>query len=150
MDTYVAKYEKASKCVRPCDLHLDQPSRTVTCRNLNGATGDMLRVRLDDGRRRRLTVREGARLQSFSDWFKFEGAESSQFNQVGNAVAPLMGRALGLAAVRYLFLADGERPAPTRLCHKPGGSRPFSEVRDGRRLSGHSAQPIPALDETLM
>src|SRR5579885_396992 len=41
MDAYVARYEKASKCIRPRDLHLDQPSRTVTCRNLNGATGDM-------------------------------------------------------------------------------------------------------------
>src|SRR5262245_35077839 len=36
MDDYVARYEKASKCIRPRDLHLDQPSRTVTCRNLKG------------------------------------------------------------------------------------------------------------------
>ncbi|MBI5625411.1 MAG: DNA cytosine methyltransferase [Elusimicrobia bacterium] len=114
MDTYVAKYEKASKCVRPRDLHLDDSSRTVTCRNLNGATGDMLRVRLEDGRRRRLTVREGARLQSFPDWFKFEGAEGSQYNQVGNAVPPLLARALGLAVAKYLELADDERPAPKR------------------------------------
>lgn len=114
MDTYVAKYEKASKCVRPRDLHLNDSSRTVTCRNLNGATGDMLRVRLDDGRRRRLTVREGARLQSFPDWFKFEGAEGSQYNQVGNAVAPLMARALGLAVARYLEIPDSERTAHQR------------------------------------
>lgn len=98
MDDYVARYERASQCIRPRDLHLDQPSRTVTCRNLNGATGDMLRVRLADGRRRRLTVREGARLQSFPDWFTFRGNEGSQFNQIGNAVPPLLGKAIAKAA----------------------------------------------------
>ena len=94
MDAYVARYEKASKCVRPRDLHLDQPSRTVTCRNLEGATGDMLRVRLEDGRRRRLTVREGARLQGFPDWFRVVGSEGSQFHQIGNAVPPLLAKAI--------------------------------------------------------
>lgn len=90
MDIYVAKYEKASKCITPRDLHLDRPARTVTCRNLGGATGDMHRVVLPDGRRRRLTVREGARLQSFPDWFEFEGKEASCYKQIGNAVPPLM------------------------------------------------------------
>ena len=32
MNTYVAKYEKASSCITPRDLHLDRPARTVTCR----------------------------------------------------------------------------------------------------------------------
>ncbi len=49
MDEYVAKYEKASKCINPRDLYLDRPARTLTCRNLAGATGDMHRVRLEDG-----------------------------------------------------------------------------------------------------
>lgn len=102
MDDYVARYEKASKCVRPRDLHLNQPSRTVTCRNLNGATGDMLRVRLEDGRRRRLMVREGARLQSFPDWFVFSGSEGSQFNQVGNAVPPLLAKAVARSVTACL------------------------------------------------
>ena len=102
MDRYVAKYEKASKCIRPRDLHLNIPSRTVTCRNLNGATGDMLRVRLADGRRRRLNPREAARLQSFPDWFEFAGAEGSQFNQIGNAVPPLLAKAIALSVLDCL------------------------------------------------
>ncbi len=102
MDRYVANYEKASFCIRPRDLHLDLPSRTVTCRNLNGATGDMLRVVLPDGRRKRLSAREGARLQSFPDWFEFCGAEGSQFNQIGNAVPPLLAKALARSTINYL------------------------------------------------
>lgn len=115
MDAYVAKYEKASKCVKPRDLHLDQPSRTVTCRNLNGATGDMLRIRLPDGRRRRLIPREGARLQSFPDWFTFCGNEGSQFNQIGNAVPPLLAKAMALAVASALKgTARGIRPTRVR------------------------------------
>ncbi|MBS1503238.1 MAG: DNA cytosine methyltransferase [Bacteroidetes bacterium] len=89
-DTYIAKYEKASKCINPRDLYPEKPSRTLTCRNLSGATGDMHRVKLPDGRRRRLLIKEAARLQSFPDSFIFTGAETSQFNQIGNAVPPLM------------------------------------------------------------
>lgn len=102
MDEYIAKYEKKSKCRRPRDLDFLAPSRTVTCRNLLGATSDMLRIKLSDGRRRRLTVREGARLQSFPDWFEFCGSEMSQLNQIGNAVPPLLGKAVASAVKNYL------------------------------------------------
>lgn len=53
-----------------------------------------------------LTVRENARLQSFPDWFEFKGkyttggklrtTECPRYTQVGNAVPPLLGEALGL------------------------------------------------------
>lgn len=102
MDRYVAKYEKASKCINPRDLDPNRPSRTVTCRNLGGATGDMQRIKLPSGRRRRLTVREGSRLQSFPDWFEFHGAEGSQFDQIGNAVPPMFGYALARSVASYL------------------------------------------------
>lgn len=105
MDKYVAKYEKASHCINPRDLHLNKPARTLTCRNLAGATGDMHRIKLPDGRRRRLTAREAARLQSFPDWFEFCGNETGIYNQIGNAVAPYF--ALSLAKeIKAYFQAD--------------------------------------------
>lgn len=102
MDAYVLKYEIASKCANPRDLDLSRPARTLTCRNLAGATGDMQRVRLADGRRRRLTVREAARLQSFPDWFEFVGSEQSCFNQCGNAVAPLFAYHIARQLAAYM------------------------------------------------
>ncbi|MFN7945471.1 MAG: DNA cytosine methyltransferase [Blastocatellia bacterium] len=101
MDEYVKKYEIASKCINPRDLHPDRPARTLTCRNIAAPTGDMHRVRLKDGRRRRLLLRETARLQSFPDWFEFTGNETSRFYQVGNAVPPLLARHLARGVKNY-------------------------------------------------
>lgn len=44
-----------------------------------------------------LTAREMARLQSFPDDFVFEGTKSKTQIQIGNAVPPLLGKAIGLA-----------------------------------------------------
>ncbi len=102
MDAYVKKYEIASQCVNPRDLYPDKPSRTVTCRNLAGDTSDMIRVLLPDGRRRKLIVREAARLQSFPDWFEFQGEDKSAFKQIGNAVAPMFSYHLAQSVRNYL------------------------------------------------
>jgi len=54
-----------------------------------------------------ITVREAARLQSFHDGFVFESSEWQMLKQIGNAVPPLLGRALGAAAAAALDrLAD--------------------------------------------
>ena len=44
-----------------------------------------------------LTAREMARLQSFPDDFILEGKKNKQLVQIGNAVPPLLGKAIGLA-----------------------------------------------------
>ncbi len=97
MDAYIAKYEKASSCINPRDLYFDKPARTLTCRNIAAATADMHRIRLQDGRRRRLFLREAARLQSFPDWFEFTGNETQRFYQIGNAVPPFLAYQLAMS-----------------------------------------------------
>mgnify|MGYP006132006985 FL=1 len=48
------------------------------------------------------TARESARIQSFSDSFEFIGAKGSQYKQVGNAVPPLLAKALAIKIKSYL------------------------------------------------
>jgi len=51
---------------------------------------------------RRLTIREQARLQTFPDWFQFEGPISSKARQIGNAVPPLFGYQLFSQIIKVL------------------------------------------------
>jgi DNA (cytosine-5)-methyltransferase 1 len=52
-----------------------------------------------------LTVREAARLHSFPDWFRLHRTKWHGFRQVGNAVPPLLARAVGSKIVEALGIA---------------------------------------------
>ena len=49
-----------------------------------------------------LTPRELASLQSFPDTFIFKGPKKDQLVQIGNAVPPLLGKAIGIAIMKIL------------------------------------------------
>ena len=65
---------------------------------------------------RTISIREAARIQSFPDWFVFEGSHTDQYDQVGNAVPPLLARAVG-DSIRSL-LDRVESPAEFKSRYK--------------------------------
>ncbi len=66
----------------------DQPSKAIT----SGATSEFVHPTED----RTLTLRECARLQTFSDEYRFVGTLNEKALLIGNAVPPRLGKVLGL------------------------------------------------------
>jgi DNA (cytosine-5)-methyltransferase 1 len=50
---------------------------------------------------RGLSMREACRLQSFPDWFQFQGPADEQRQQLANAVPPYMASAVGYAIAEF-------------------------------------------------
>lgn len=71
-------------------LNEKKPSRTIMTRFDTPSVGYVIHPK----KHRTLTIREGARIQTFPDNFEFLGNTSSQNKQVGNAVPPKLSRAI--------------------------------------------------------
>ncbi|MBC7749503.1 MAG: DNA cytosine methyltransferase [Methylotenera sp.] len=71
-------------------LEFDKPSYTITTYFNRLGNGCNLHPSQD----RIISTREGARLQSFKDSYVFYGSKTSQYKQIGNAVPPLLARAI--------------------------------------------------------
>ena len=76
----------------------DMPSVTITVNFVHPASNRCIHPVCD----RALTPREGARIQSFDDDFQFAGNRSQVVKQIGNAVPPLLGKAIGEALAECL------------------------------------------------
>ena len=81
----------------------DQPSYTITSHCLD----EMLHPYIN----RAITPREAARLQSFPDWYYFDGPyvqfhgskEEDKYEQIGDAIPPLLAYALGIQFIKCLI-----------------------------------------------
>lgn len=73
-----------------------------------------------------LTQREAAKIQSFPNNFIFKGPVSAQWRQIGNAVPPLLGKALGKAIKKMYneFLLLEENPTNEAKSKKPHRKKP--------------------------
>lgn len=71
-------------------IHPDKPSGTV----IVGSRAGGGRPHIHPDVPRHISVREAARLQSFPDWYVFQNTETWQYRAVGNAVPPLLGKAV--------------------------------------------------------
>lgn len=69
----------------------DQPARTLMA---HLGKDSYSHIHYDSRQARTISVREAARLQSFPDGFTFCGTMNPAFRQIGNAVPPLMAKAL--------------------------------------------------------
>ena len=118
-----AKYEELkSSIVPPYDaskfpnkwrkISRDQPVRTVMA---HLSKDGYSHIHYDNAQARTISVREAARLQSFPDGFVFAGAMNEAFRQIGNAVPPLMAKAIATEIMKTIRASAGaEQTQPLR------------------------------------
>lgn len=85
----------------------DRTQNTIYLRlNRKAPSGTVVNVRksmwIHPELHRAISVREAARLQSFPDSFVFYGTKDSQYQQVGNAVPPLLAQAIANHILNYV------------------------------------------------
>lgn len=83
----------------------EQPARTLMA---HLGKDSYSHIHYDSKQARTISVREAARLQSFPDGFRFHGTMNPAFKQIGNAVPPLLAKALATQMMQTLRQAITE------------------------------------------
>jgi DNA (cytosine-5)-methyltransferase 1 len=86
-----------------------------------------------------ITVREGARLQGFPDWFGFNATKWHGFHQVGASAPPPVARAVGQRLIEALRL----RPTDSTEDLVPDESLLFLDLTRAARHMGATVLPAP-------
>jgi len=81
-------------------LDMEKPSFTISARYWKD--GSEATVMLGPNKARMLTERECARIQSFPDDYEFVGSKKEVYKQIGNAVPPLLTKAIALNIKKML------------------------------------------------
>ena len=102
---YVPPYDKNKFPNKWRKMWREQPARTLMAHL--GKDG-YSHIHYDSQQARTISVREAARLQSFPDGFVFSGTMNPAFRQIGNAVPPLIAKALAATMARTLGIAMEE------------------------------------------
>ena len=92
-------------------LSLDEPSLTLTC-----APAQKQTERCHPIETRPLTIREYARIQTFPDYWNFQGTMCAKYKQIGNAVPVNLAWAIGRSLIRLFNDIQTEFPSKTLNC----------------------------------
>jgi DNA (cytosine-5)-methyltransferase 1 len=96
-------------------LDMNKPSYTISARYWKDGSDAL--VRYSDERIRMLTERECARIQSFPDDYEFVGSKRQVYTQIGNAVPPLLAKAIALEIKKKLKY-DEDMKNSTSYCNR--------------------------------
>lgn len=84
------------------DIFCDKYNRlewTSLCRSITAHLAKDGYWYIHPDQHRTLTIREAARIQTFPDSYRFAGSRSHQFEQIGNAVPPVLAEQIGSALI---------------------------------------------------
>lgn len=118
-DSIVPPYDASKFPNKWRKMWRDQPARTLMA---HLGKDSYSHIHYDSAQARTISVREAARLQSFPDGFQFSGTMNPAFKQIGNAVPPLLARAVAqtmMTALQHATQIEREdhvsRPAPAEV-----------------------------------
>lgn len=120
-------------------LKSDEPAVAITSNMSKPSSARCIHPFQDRG----LTPREGARLQTFPDSYRFEGTLGARRQQIGNAVPPYLAEALGYFLKQSVYdqgLSETDRKRMHKLRYGAFPLDEFEEQRCEGELEGFTQQ----------